>query len=163
VDCTGAGRHEDVTTAIREALTAAHLNEADSRPLMVRVVLVGETALAGNLEDGAAQLRAEVQALGMAISPDLWLEKVRVDLASPKLPASSPLPEDLASLLADASQDPGLADILSDELRAFLTGLPAREEGDEEGELTAAAVRKDWSQLLNVAAESLPARLTGKR
>lgn len=157
VDCTGAETVEAVHAAAREALNAAYAG-ADGRPLIARVELKGETPLAGALRNRSV-LRDEVRALAAALGPDLWLEKVSVQLRTGDGVAvtTDPLPEDLVQLLAEAIASPELGAALAEELKALLNTHPAAEEA---GELLAAAQRGDWRALLEVASATLPARLS---
>lgn len=160
VDCSGAARSEEVQGRVRDALSRAHAEQADERPMVARVVLTGDTPLAGRLRDGQARLREEVRALAAAVSPDLFLEKLSVRPRPPPAPKTvGEVADDFLSLLAEAPADASLAETLARELGPFLSTTPAPEGGDPE-DLNVAARASDWSHLLRAAAESLPARLT---
>lgn len=160
VACTGAETMEAIYAAVRAKLLEVHTQEAEGRPQIVRVDLLGETPLAGALRDRASLLRAEVQSLAAAIAPDLWLEKVSLKVAMPAVTGPQNLPPELLELLAEAPGNTELADLLAEDLRPFLTARPATEE-PEVGELSAAAGRADWPEVVRAASAALAARLGG--
>lgn len=160
VDCSGATRPEEVHARVRDVLSREHAEKADERPMVARVVLIGDTELAGRLRDDQGRFREEVRALAAAVSPELFLEKLSVRTRPP--PALSPpeetMAEDFLSLLAEAPNDPALAEALARELSPFLSSTPAPEMADAD-DLNAAARTGDWPRVLKTAADALPARL----
>ena len=162
VDCSSAASTADVHAAIGKALAATYAREAQGRPLVARVVLEGETPMAGALLDGAGALRDEVRGLAAAVGPDIWLEKISDHLRAPQnVDAVEAIPDDLTALLAEAPADADLAARLADDLKLFVAGRPATMDGDDG--LAAAAARGDWAALLTAAAAALPARLATGR
>ena len=162
VDCEGAATVEEAYAAIRSALAAAYAREAQGRPLVVRLVLEGETPLAGALLDGAGRLRDEARALAAAVAPDLWLEKVSDHLRPPRgAEPDEAAPDDLLALLNEASRSPELIARLAEDLQPFVTTRPPAADGAEG--LAAAAARGDWPALLEAAITALPARLSAAR
>lgn len=163
-DCSGATAPEEVLGRIREALSKTHAEQSDGRPMVVRVVLSGRTALSGSIHDRQSALRDEVRALAAAVSPELWLEKLSNRTLPPEAAAAAAaaagkeLPADFQALLTEAAGSPDLEAALSKEFAAFLAATPAPVGGDD-SELGAAARRGDWTRLLAVAAGSLPSRL----
>jgi DNA repair protein SbcD/Mre11 len=159
VDCTGLQTVEAVHGAVRAELAFAH-SQSDGRPLIARVQLTGATPLAGALRDRAGELRDEVRALAAAIGPDLWLEKLSVQLETPAhaAPLGEQAPDDLLDLLAEAATSPDLAGMLAAELKPFLNGRPGTGEAGED-DLAAAAERGEWTAVLEAALAALPARL----
>ena len=158
VDCTGVDTLEAVHAAARARLNEAY-GLADGRSLIARVELKGVTPLAGPLQNRGAVLRDEVRALAAALGPDIWLEKLSIQLRAPEVPAAfgDEAPDDLLQLLAEAASSPELASALAEDVKAFLNVQPpALEDG---GDLLVAAQRGDWAALLKSASAALPARL----
>ena len=107
VDVSGLDDDEALHAAIAEALGRAHA-DAEGRALAVRLTLFGKTPahgrLAARLGDGG--WRAELQSLAYRLSPDCWIEKLRLETAAP--PAATrdePDAFDVAGLLAATSED----------------------------------------------------------
>ncbi|MBK1836015.1 DNA repair exonuclease [Azospirillum sp. YIM B02556] len=162
VDCTGADRMDEVHAATRTALAVRHADLSDGRPTVARVVLTGSTSLAGKLQDGRATQRDTVRALAAAVAPDLWIEKVQLDVTMPgSAPVADGAAEDIMALLAEVRQSPELAQDLKADLLPFLTAAAKAGEFDEDS-LAAMATRDDWQALLAIAGSALEARLTGK-
>jgi DNA repair exonuclease SbcCD nuclease subunit len=163
-DCAGADSIEAVFEAVRRCLSRAEAELSDGRPLIVRLTLRGATPLAGLLRDRAAEFRDEARALAASIGPDLWLERVVLDVVSPSVvnPALDTVPDDFLSLLSEASRSDDLAAALAEDLRTFMAARPPR--GDlEAGMLDNAAARGDWGALIDAAVAALPARLAARR
>ena len=160
VDCTGCTTIDAVHAQVRRILSAVHGAAADGRPLVVRLVLQGETPVAGAMKDRVAIQRDELRALAAAVAADLWLEKIVLDVRAPTLPdADGAAPDEFMALLAEAAANPELAALLAEDLRPFVTGHPRPEEAEAAG-LAASAAGEDWLALVRAAAETLPARLT---
>ena len=160
VDCAAIEDQSALDTAVSAALTRHHSELSDGRPLVARVVISGATALAGTLHDRSAMLRDEVRALAAAIAPDLWIEKVQLDVTAPVLADAPAAPDDFLALLAEAADAPELAGMLADELGPFL--LAAAKAGEPaEGDLATLARSGDWPALVRTAGAALGARLSG--
>jgi len=161
VDCGSLQTAEDVEATIRAALSRRHAEAADGRPLIVRVVLTGTSALAGDLRERSTALRDNVRALATAAAPDLWIEKVQVEVVPPRSPTVAvAVADDFAALLAESGTDPAFAAELKRDLAPFL--LAAAKAGEFESDsLVALAERGEWSRLLAIAGGALTARLSG--
>ena len=158
VDCSNAADLDAVHQQARTALAAAHSMNAADRPLIVRVVLSGQTPCAGILQDRGAQLRDEIRSIAAGISPELWLEKLLVQAAPPPQAEVPEGVEDIASILAEASSDSELAERFGAEFAQFLSASLSAESGDESG-LGPAARGSDWRKVIETAATALMARL----
>jgi len=156
VDCGGAADVEVVHGRIREALVQAHAL-GGGRPVIARVVLRGETVLAGMLTNRRDALRDDARALAAAISPELWLEKLTVQVREPTV-AVLVATDDFLELLGEAQGSAELADLLADDLAQFLTATAAA-GGGEEDDLRQAAGAGNWGPVLTSAATALRARL----
>lgn len=161
VDCSAAQTLDEIDAATRTALARRHEEEADGRPLIARVVLTGVTPLAGDLRERQTVHRDTVRALAMAVAPELWIEKVQLEVTPPVARSSAPgMAEDFAALLAEAAGDPAFAEELKRDLAPFL--LAAAKAGELDGDsLAGLAQGEDWPRLLSIAGGALTARLSG--
>jgi exonuclease SbcD len=164
VDCTDAPA-DAVSSLMRASLLSAWQDNAAGLPLVARVSLTGQTPGAGALHDGVGSLRDDARAVAASISPDLFIEKVKVLVISPAQPQQMMNGDDLASLIGHAATDPTLAALLAEDLAPFL--LAARtslgqlpEEAEDEG-LRRSANDGDWTAVLATATLALQSRLTG--
>lgn len=158
VDCSGT-LSDDVADLIRAELHRLHGANASGRPLVARVTLIGETVDAGVLHDRAASLRNDVRAIAGAISPDLYVEKVKVTVCEPARREIA-LGEDLGALIDEAAADPGLAKALEADLERFMLAASTTLDDPEEGELRLAGTQGDWTAVLRTASIALRSRLT---
>jgi DNA repair exonuclease SbcCD nuclease subunit len=158
VDCAGAADIDAVHGKAREALVDAHASTLDGRPLIVRVSLTGETAMAGALSDGLVQLRNDIRAIAAGISSELWLEKLLVATVAPSQREAPESIEDIGGILAQGLLDDELAERLSVELAAFLAATPLPEDADQSN-LGLAARRGEWSGVIAAASAGVLARL----
>ena len=161
VDCAAARTMDEVDAATRTALARRHADLSEGRPVIARVVLTGRTPLAGALQERRALHREAVRALAAAVAPDLWIEKIQLEVAAPALPPTDGgAAEDIMALLAEIRQAPDLAAELKADLVPFLTAAGKAGDFDDDS-LAAMAARDDWPALLAVAGSALEARLTG--
>ncbi|WP_294643998.1 DNA repair exonuclease [uncultured Aureimonas sp.] len=160
VDCGGAAA-DAVADLVRAELHRAHGANAAGLPLVARVTLVGETADAGVLHDRAGPLRDEVRALAAGISPDLFIEKVKVAVSHATSPGEA-MVDGLDPLIDEASVDPGLAAALAQDLERFMLATGTTLGDTEDGELRQQAIAGDWSAVLRTGSIALRSRLTGK-
>lgn len=155
VDAAGATDLPAVTERLRLALEQAMARQADGRPLLVRIVLDGATALHDALQDRNQDWgREPIQLLAASVSPDIWIEKIvlRTVPAAARAPAGDL--GDLAALL-DA---PDLA--MQERLRADLAAFIARQPTNPEpSSLLEAARTGAWDALIARAGAALRARL----
>ena len=137
VNCAGAGM-DDAEDLLRSALAGVHGANASGRPLIARVTLVGETAEAGAFRDRAATLRDDVRAIASSISPDLFIEKVRVEVSEPARTTVA-VGEDLGAMIDGAAADPGLVYAIDRDLERFLLAASSSLGEPDDGELRLAA------------------------
>ena len=161
VDCTDAGT-DAVPALMRAALMAAWQDSAAGLPLVARVTLTGQTPDAGAMHDRADTLRDDARAVAASISPDLFIEKVKVLVALTSHAEDVVIGDDLAALIARAPTDPALAELLANDLGPFLLAAQTSLGPDEEGELRNAAAAGDWSSVLRTATLALRSRLTSE-
>lgn len=119
-------RHiDDVYDQIRACLEAAHRDGAN-KPLAARVALKGETELHDRLL--AAFERIDEQALGLAemVSPQCWIEKIRIETTPPAKMAPYLETKSLAldALLEEAAADPFYATEFSRLTHEIVEKLP---------------------------------------
>lgn len=158
VDCAGAGV-DDADDLLRSALVGLHGANASGRPLIARVTLVGETAEAGAFRDRAATLRDDVRAIASSISPDLFVEKVRVEVTEPARTTVA-AGEDLGAMIDEAATDPDLAAVIASDLERFMLAASTSLGDPEDGDLRLSATRGDWAGVLGTASTALRSRLT---
>lgn len=158
VDCTGA-RMDEVGDLLRSALVGLRGSNASGRPLIARVTLIGETADAGAMWDGVATLRDDVRAVASSISPDLFVEKVRVEVTEPARTTVT-VGEDLGAMIDEAATDPDLVAAIGRDLERFMLAASASLGELEYGELRLSAARGDWAGVLGTASTALRSRLT---
>ncbi|WP_182911958.1 metallophosphoesterase family protein [Sphingomonas cavernae] len=158
VDCVGA-LDDDVGDLVRAELGRLHSSNGSGRPLVARVTLVGETVAAGALHDRAASLRDDVRAIAGSISPNLFVEKVKVLVSEPAREGVT-MGEDLGLLIDEAATDPDLAAAIKADLDRFMIAAGTTLGEPEEGELRLSAAQDDWSSVLATASTALRSRLT---
>lgn len=160
VDCTGA-RLAEIGDLLRSALVGLHGANASGRPLIARVTLTGETADAGAVRDGSATLRDDVRAIASSISPDLFVEKVRVEVTEPAR-ATVAVGGDVGAMIDEAATDPDLVAAISRDLERFILAASTSLGKRDDGELRLAAAQGDWAGVLGTASTALRSRLTGE-
>lgn len=121
--------HGEVPALVEDAVRAAAA-DAGERLVALRVRLTGSTAVHDWMGANGDDVRAEVEAAAQRVSPDIWLETVRVATTSNAPPIVPDLGEfDLASLLREAADDDRYAAAVADDLKLVLAKLPT--EGRE--------------------------------
>lgn len=154
-DCTGL---LDVETRVRDTLAAVVREEAEGRPLVVRVTLRGRTSLHGELVQRHGVLREDVRALATGISDQLWVEKVvlSTELLAAEA-ASAPEVDEIAKLFEQGVIDPQLGVDLAEDFGQLFGRIPP--DLAEESELLTLARSGQFEGLLHDAAAALRARL----
>lgn len=160
VDCTGAAA-SDATDLMRTALEAAWSANGSRLPTVARLTLTGPTPDAGSFLDAAARLRDDARAVAAAVSPDLHVEKVKVNVSQPPAAAAA-VGGDLSTLIGDSASDPGLAALLAEDLEPFLQVARGALDAPEAADLRAMANEARWPGLLAAASLALRARLGGE-
>lgn len=159
VDCAGA-RADDVQARMRDALVRVRDSVAAGRPLVARVVLVGESEDTSALRDREAGLRDDARAIAASVSADLWIEKVKVRLREPIQLAALDVSDDLAALIAEATADERLIASLRDDLSPFLSQAKSSiGDAGPDDELRLAADSNDWAQVLETTVQTLRSRM----
>ncbi len=110
LDLTGLTSPADLHGRLRIALAEA-VEQADGRPLAVRLTLTGRTPLADHLRADPGQLQEDVVALAAAAGDQVLVEKVSIRVEAP--PAAVPAQlADFEQILAEVTADPAVrADI----------------------------------------------------
>jgi len=129
VDVTGAdeaGLSERLGAAIAGACA-----EAEGRPLLARLVLVGQTPLHATLPDRAEEIEALCANAAIGCGGRLWIEAVKLRTAAPREAEAEALAPLRAAFLA-AADDPALAASLGEGIAALRQLLPpeARKAAD---------------------------------
>ncbi len=164
IDCSTAKSLDEIDTATRVALADRYAALSDGRPIIARVVITGTSGLAGALQERRAHHRDAVRAFAASVAPDLWIEKIQLEvLPQDQRNSAIGVAEDFMTLLAEAKQAPDLAEALRQEFAPFLNALAAARAGDSEGNSLAAMADKGaWPELLAIAGSALEARLMGR-
>jgi DNA repair exonuclease SbcCD nuclease subunit len=159
VDLTGCLDEEQAHAHVRAALQTAQAKLADNRPLMVRVTYVGETPLHPILSERRSDLRDVTRALGLAVSDQIWIEKVELKTTAEMTAhaVSSPVISDVFTLLREGTDNAELADQIRSDLSDFLNRTP--QETFAESDFLRCVRDGDLSALLADAAIALQARL----
>lgn len=158
VDCANASS-DDVVDLVRTAFAQLHGANSSGRPLIARVTLIGETTDAGAIHDRAGSIRDDVRAIASSISPELFVEKVKLLVTEP-VRSGLAIGEDLHALIHEAAADPGLAAALQADLEKFMLAASTVLGDPEDGELRGPAVQGDWSSVLSTVSTALRSRLT---
>ncbi|WP_417594600.1 metallophosphoesterase family protein [Parasphingorhabdus sp.] len=159
VDCTGASA-EGTPALIREALLSKWQDNTAGLPLVARVTLIGQTKDAGAMYNGAGAFRDDVRAVAAAISPDLFIEKVKVLVIPPSQSQDVAIGDDLAALIEQAGTDPTLAALLAEDLAPFLLAAQTSLGESDDEDLRRLASDGDWTAVLSTAKLALRSRLT---
>jgi len=165
VDCTDATA-DAVPSLMRASLVSAWQDNPSGLPLVARVSLTGQTMDAGALHDGVASLRDDARAVSASISPDLFIERVKVLVSPPAQAQQMVIGDDLEALIRQAPTDPNLAALLAEDLAPFLIAAQTSlghspEEADDEG-VRRSARDGNWTAVLETATLALRSRLTGE-
>ena len=154
VDIEAAMDAGEAYEAVRTTLLGC-VAAADGRPLMVRVRLTGQSDLHSSFANDRRALREGVRAVAMAISDQIWIEKV--ELATQPQIAVAVAASEFEAILAGLADDPAMEADLARDLSDFLAKAPA--ELDEELPWLAEARAGQLGPLLSDAAAALKARL----
>lgn len=162
IDITGAAGEEAFHRLLQDGLAGLHAEQAEGRPLMVRVIVSGRSALHGELSRRRDALREEVRGIAVAISDGLWIEKVVLQTVGPDArPAAEGTAQDeLAGMLAHGAADSDLRQAFLDDLADFLARTPRELAGEDD--LLGAVRRGEVEAVLADAAAALEARLGGQ-
>lgn len=157
IDVAAATGDDALHRLLQDGLARIHGDQADGRPLMVRVALAGVTALHGDLSRRRDALREEVRGIAVAISDRLWIEKVVLRTAAPDTRAGpgSGVLDELAALMAQGPGDAELAAALRADLADFLARTPPELGGGDD--LLADVRRGEVGAVLADAAAALDA------
>lgn len=104
LDLTGLSSPADLHGRLRVALAEA-VEQADGRPLAVRLTLTGRTPLADHLRADPGQLREDVVALAAAAGDQVLVEKVSTRVEAPPTAMPAQL-ADFEQILAEVTADP---------------------------------------------------------
>lgn len=159
VDCTD-GTIDDVSTLMRSVLSALWLNNPGGFPLVARLYLVGAAEDAGAFHDHAGSLRDDARAVASGISPDLFIEKVKVQVSARPQASDVVIGDELANLIDQSAENPALAALLAEDLAPFLLAAQTSLGPSEDDDLRRSASEGNWSAVLGTATIALRSRLT---
>jgi len=160
-DVAGARSLAEVAERVRPVLAAAAAEQADGRPLLVRLALTGATPLHPALLAEPAALEAECQNAAIAAADRVWLESVRLRTHAPTARTDPGAAADALALLAEAFgqalDDPAECAALLDEMQGLASRLPAGIGPDLDLPRTPEALRALGSEAWQIVAHALTA------
>lgn len=154
LDLGKCDKTESLLEMVREALEIGR-EEGEGRPLAVRLVLEGTTALHGRLHENSAHWHEEFRAVAASLG-DVWIEKILFNTRKEQLPFEdfeddSPLAALRKSVEGLHFESSRLLDLHSD-FEQLRTKLPSDLLGDDDpftpDEEELAALREDVKELL---------------
>ncbi len=158
VDARGATDGAEAVAEIRRMLGGA-VGTADGRPMAARINLLIDGEVGRLMRGDPAWTEGEVRAAAAAVSPDLWIERVRVQVTDD---APAGLPPELLRLFEEALNDPECARAVAAATSPLLGKLPADIGDPDATPLVAAARNGDVPKLLAAARAAVQARLGGE-
>ncbi|MFT8791243.1 metallophosphoesterase family protein [Komagataeibacter saccharivorans] len=132
VDLSTAATHADMTALIRDIVSAL-VEQAQGRPLALRLELTGTTPLHPGLIRAPHDLQLEVETVLASLSDEIWLERLKVHTHLPERPAV--LDPSTGGRIAADIRAAATPDALRAELEQLLTGvldrMPAHSRTEE--------------------------------
>lgn len=126
IDSTGLVEESQVLALVSERLAELH-GQSEGRALAVRVTLTGATPLHNRLLARREALQDDLRAAALHLAADCWIEQIKIKTTLPAQTAVA-RPErddiDVAALLAEGAQDPGLAAALAELTETIKAKLP---------------------------------------
>jgi exonuclease SbcD len=126
IDIHHAGCEDDVVARVTAALAEAH-QEAEGRPLAIRVTLTGANMLHNRLVARRELLEDDIRARALQFGDDCWIEQLKVRTSLPPRPVaalSSTESLDLDQLMDAVTEDPEFAVILAELIETVKAKLP---------------------------------------
>lgn len=157
-DIRGASDTVEAVGEVRRRLQEAS-RSADGRPLAVRVSLRADGEVGRALQADPAWSEGEVRSAAASVAEDMWIERVRLEVAEG---GRAGLPPELVQLLAEAVNDPDCARAVSAATAPLLGKLPADVGEADVAPLLTAARTGDADALLRAARAAVAARLGGE-
>ena len=131
VDVSGASDHPELLDIIRRHI-AQCAEQAEGRPLALRLTVTGATLLHSKLILDRSAFREDVETLLATLSHDVWLEKLKLETAPPATPeavdptVAGKLDQEVTRL----SHDSAIGQVLEARLAEIRTKLPAGAHAD---------------------------------
>jgi exonuclease SbcD len=129
VDVTGRADEAQILALVAAALANAQ-DAAGDRPLAARITLTGETSAHGHLVAHRERLQDEVRALGLQISGECWVERLKIATKAP--PRALPVEVDaldIEGLVGAAAAEPEFAAALAEIVASVTEKLPRELRG----------------------------------
>ncbi|MEA1830966.1 DNA repair exonuclease [Methylobacterium durans] len=166
VDLSDTVSEREAIARVEDALRPLS-EDAQGRLLAVRVSLTGRTKLHDRLAADREGLTAEIQAAAHRVHEDIWLERLRIETARPRAPASAdPAPGiglDPAELLAAVDRDPDFRARARAALAEITAKLPSGMQAGIQGGIRAEDGLADELDALCAEAEAvILGRLRGR-
>ncbi|MFC0242197.1 metallophosphoesterase family protein [Rhodopseudomonas telluris] len=126
IDVAATAEESQVSALVSERLAELHA-QSEGRALAVRVTLTGATPLHNRLLVRRDALQDDLRAGALHLAADCWIEQLKIKTTSPaQAPTAQPDGDDIdvAALLAEGAQDPGLAAALAELTETIRSKLP---------------------------------------
>lgn len=132
IDVSEVGEHQELLGYIRSHI-ADSAEQAEGRPIALRLTLTGTTPLHSRLILEQAGLREDVETLLATLAHDVWLEKLRLETAHPETAATvdPTVAGKLDREVLRLSQNDAIIKALEARLAEIRTKLPAGAHADE--------------------------------
>lgn len=130
-DVSGTSDHQELLDIVRGHI-AQCAEQAEGRPLALRLTVNGTTLLHSRLLLERSDLREDVETLLATLSHVVWLEKLMLETAHPVTPAvvDPTVAGKLAREVTRLSHDSAIAQVLETRLAEIRTKLPAGAHAD---------------------------------
>ncbi len=164
VDLTGCADHDEALARMRRRIEDAEAHEADGRLIACRVEFTGQTELNGSLVTRENELLQEARAMALGLGEDrAWIERVVVSTESPEgTGIDDEKLRDIADLMAGASHDPELLELLRRDFSRLAAKLPAEITRSPGTDLLRLVADQDFETLLQQERTTVVSRLVNR-
>ncbi|MGH9771483.1 MAG: DNA repair exonuclease, partial [Candidatus Acidiferrales bacterium] len=150
---------------ISRAIEKTVADESGGRLVACRIELTGRTGLHDYIVSSREHLTAEARASALALGDEAaWPERLVIStepLADNSLRSAQSAPDDFATILGEAADDPGLRAQLETEIGDLVRKLPHEIRSETEQGILKAAAGGDYPEVANEASRYLSAQLAG--
>lgn len=159
IECDEVRGFDDLHTMLRQRFSDLLDEYGRDRPIVLRLVLIGNTDFHVHLLDQSSKVRDDARAIALEVSIDLWIEKTAIQTKpTAEVFASERSSGALNDALQSASSDEELLRRLQSELSPFLSVHSRPSDGTEDS-ITSLARDGRWADLIAEASEALQSRL----
>jgi exonuclease SbcD len=156
IEATGCADRPTILNRVREGFVELQRANVEDLPYAVRVSLIGQTDLHGELLQYSDVMREEVRAVAAGITDNLWIEKFEIKTKAPPVIDRADT-DDVSAALSVIRGDTDFQIAFASGLMAFFGKIP--EDIVRESLLLSAARTGSFGDLFQDAEASLNARL----